>query len=61
MFCVDLGQTANFALQNIKRSVIVTEVQIVYYAVRTDSLYKADTFQLIRVNKGGKEIIPGYW
>ena len=59
MFCVDLGQTANFALQNIKRSVIVTEVQIVYYAVRTDSFYK--TFRLISVNKGGKEIIPGYW
>ena len=32
-------QTANFALRNIKRSVLITEVESVYCAVRKESLY----------------------
>ena len=32
-------QTANFALQNIKKHVFITEVESVYSAVRTESLY----------------------
>jgi hypothetical protein len=43
-------QTATFALQNIKRPVLITEVESVYSAVRTESLYKADTLRLYRVN-----------
>jgi hypothetical protein len=39
-------QTATFALQNIKRLVFKTEVESVYSAVRTESLYKTDTFRL---------------
>jgi hypothetical protein len=39
-------QTAAFALQNIKRLVIITEVESVYSAVRTEFLYKTDTFHL---------------
>jgi hypothetical protein len=39
-------QTATFALQNIKRSVFITEVESVYSAVRTESLYKTDTLRL---------------
>jgi hypothetical protein len=42
-------QTATFALQNIKRLVFITEVESVYSAVRTESLYK--TLRLYRVNK----------
>jgi hypothetical protein len=30
----------NFALQNIKKLVFITEVESVYSAVRTESLYK---------------------
>jgi hypothetical protein len=37
-------QTATFALQNIKRLVFITEVESVYSAVRTESLYKTDRF-----------------
>jgi hypothetical protein len=36
-------QTATFTLQDIKRLVFITEVESVYSAVRTDSLYKTDT------------------
>jgi hypothetical protein len=39
-------QTATFALQNIKRLVFVTEVETVYSAVRTESVYKTDTLRL---------------
>jgi len=39
-------QTANFALQNIIRVVFITEVESVYCAVRTESLYNTDTFHL---------------
>jgi hypothetical protein len=39
-------QTATFALQNIKRLVVTTEVESVYSAVRTESLYKTDTLRL---------------
>jgi hypothetical protein len=39
-------QTATFALQNIKTLVFITEVESVYSAVRTESLYKTDTLRL---------------
>jgi len=39
-------QTAISALQNIKRLVFVTEVESIYSAVRTESLYNADMFRL---------------
>jgi hypothetical protein len=39
-------QTANFALHNVKWLVFITDVEIVYFAVRTESLYKADTLSL---------------
>jgi hypothetical protein len=39
-------QTATFALQNIKRLVFITEVENVYSAGRTESLYKTDTLYL---------------
>jgi hypothetical protein len=38
-------QTVTFALQNIKRLVFITEVESVYSAVRTESLYKTDTLR----------------
>ena len=37
-------QTANFALHVIRRSVFITEVESVYSAVRTESLYNTDSF-----------------
>ena len=43
-------KTANFALQNIKRSVFITEVESVYCAICTESLYNTDTFRLLKVN-----------
>ena len=39
-------QTANFALHNIKRLVFKTEVESVYCAVRTESVYNTDMFRL---------------
>jgi hypothetical protein len=39
-------QTVIFALQNIKRLVFITEVESVYSAVRTESLYETDTLRL---------------
>jgi hypothetical protein len=39
-------QTATFALYDIKRLVFITEVESVYSAVRTESLYKTDTLRL---------------
>jgi len=39
-------QTANFALCSTERLVFITVVESVYSAVRTESLYKADTFRL---------------
>jgi hypothetical protein len=35
-------QTATFALSNIKRPVFITEVESVYSAVGTESLYKTN-------------------
>ena len=32
-------KTVNFALQNIERSVFISEMESVYSAVRTESLY----------------------
>jgi hypothetical protein len=47
MFFVRISeQTETFALQNIKRWVFITEVESVYSAVRTESLYKTDTLRL---------------
>jgi hypothetical protein len=46
-----LEQTATFALQNIKRLVFITEVESVYSAVRTESLYETDTLRLYRVKQ----------
>jgi hypothetical protein len=40
------GQTTSFALQQIKRLVFKTEVESVYSAVRTESLYKTDTLRI---------------
>jgi len=39
-------QTATFALYNINSLGFKTEVQSVYSAVRTESLYNTDTFRL---------------
>jgi hypothetical protein len=41
-------QTATFALKNIKRVVFITEVDSVYSAVRTESVYeyKTDTLRV---------------
>ena len=39
-------QTANFALHNIKRLVFITDVESIYCAVRTESLYNTDTFRV---------------
>jgi hypothetical protein len=36
-------QTATLTLQNLKRLVFITEVERVYSAVRTESLYETDT------------------
>jgi hypothetical protein len=41
-------QTETFALYSINRLVFITETECVYCAVRTESLYKTDTF----VSKG---------
>jgi len=38
-------QTANFALYNIKTLVFIPEVESVYCAVRTESLYNTDKFR----------------
>jgi len=35
-----LSETTNFVLCSIKRLGFITEVEIVYYAVRTKSLYR---------------------
>jgi len=40
------NQTANFAVQNIKRLVFVTELESVYCAVRNVSLYNTGMFCL---------------
>jgi len=47
---MDLGINSKFALHNIKRLVFITEVESVYCAVRTESLYSTDTFLLLKVN-----------
>jgi len=38
-------ETVTFALYIINISVFITEVESVYSAVRTDSLYNTDTFR----------------
>jgi hypothetical protein len=42
----DLRTNSNFALYNIKRLVFITEVESVYSAVCTESLYKTDMLRL---------------
>jgi hypothetical protein len=42
-------QTVNFSLYNINRLVFINEVEIVYCAVRTESLYNTDTSRYRRV------------
>jgi hypothetical protein len=42
-------QTTNFALHDIKRLIFITEVERVYCAVRTESLYTTDTFCLYKI------------
>jgi hypothetical protein len=46
VLCVSQKKTATFALHSIKRLVSKTEVESVYSAVRTESLYKTDTLLL---------------
>jgi hypothetical protein len=43
VFCTDLRTDSEFALLNINSLVFITEVESVYSAVRTESLYKTDT------------------
>jgi hypothetical protein len=43
-------KTVPFDLYIINRSVFVTEVEDVYYAVRRESLYSTDTFRPKRFN-----------
>jgi hypothetical protein len=38
-------QAANFALRNIKRLVFITEVESVYSALGTESLYETDALR----------------
>jgi hypothetical protein len=57
VFCVDLGINSKFSLHNIKRLVFITNVESVYCAVRTKSLYNTDTFRLIRLVFVNKIII----
>jgi hypothetical protein len=39
-------QTATFALYNINRLIFIAEVESVYNAVRTESLYETDALRL---------------
>ena len=50
-------QTATSALHNIYSLVLITEVESVYSAVRTESLYNTDTFRLY--NRGGECLLRG--
>jgi len=45
-------ETVNFALYVINRLVFITEVESVYSAVRTESLYNRDTSRPLRVKFG---------
>jgi len=47
VFCWFLEETVTFALYIINRLVFITEVDSVYSAVRTESLYKADRLRLV--------------
>jgi len=46
VFYVDVGINSKFSLHNIKRLVFITDVESVYSAVRTESLYNTDKFRL---------------
>jgi hypothetical protein len=39
-------QTGNFSLQKFKRLLFIAELESVYFAVRTESLYNIDRFRL---------------
>jgi hypothetical protein len=47
---MDLGIDSKYALHNIKRLVFITEVESVYCAVCTESLYNTGMFRLLKVN-----------
>jgi hypothetical protein len=49
---MDPRMNSIFSLYNMEKLVFITEVESVYSAVRTDSLYKIDTFGFY--NRGGK-------
>jgi hypothetical protein len=49
-------QTANFALHVVRRSVFIREVESVYSAVRTESLYNTDSF-VFKVRKSGQQFV----
>ena len=41
-------QAANFSLYNINRLDFITEIDNLYSAVRTESLYNTDTFRFLK-------------
>jgi hypothetical protein len=45
-------QTVTFSLYIIKTLVFITEMESVYSAVRTESLYNTDMSRTLRVKKG---------
>jgi len=45
VFHMDLRTNSNFVLYIFNRMVFITEVESVYSAVRTESLYNTDTFR----------------
>ena len=49
-------QTVSFAVYIVNRLVFITEVESVYCAVRTESLYNTDTSRLARVNLAVHEV-----
>jgi len=48
--CMNLKADSKFALYVINRLIFITEVESVYSAVRTDSLYNAENFVLKGLN-----------
>jgi len=46
VLCMAVGINNKFSLHNIKRLVFITDVESVYSAVSTESLYNADRFRL---------------
>lgn len=50
VFCTGLTADSDFALYNITEWFCITEVEVVYCSVRTESLYATDIFSLSKVN-----------